>query len=161
MITYKMNGNMAVVDREEIPVHGEYDVVVVGGGEVGAETAEYLAWLNRKVTVVEMNGAIAGDMAVRPIRTNILEFLQEYHVNCLVNTRAIAIQEDGLSVERDGEKSFLPADNIVLALGYRPVNGLVAELEGVCKQLVVIGGAQRTSNALEASRDGLIAGYTV
>ncbi|MDQ0497329.1 NAD-binding protein [Paenibacillus brasilensis] len=38
------------------------DVVVIGGGLVGAETAEHIAVHNRKTSIVEMRPEIAADM---------------------------------------------------------------------------------------------------
>ena len=40
------------------------ECVVIGGGQVGAETAHFLAQMLRKVTVLEMAGAIAADTVV-------------------------------------------------------------------------------------------------
>ena len=60
MITYKMNGNMAVVDREEIPVHGEYDVVVVGGGMAGCGAALAAGRAGCKTILIENTSGLGG-----------------------------------------------------------------------------------------------------
>ena len=60
MVTYQMNGNMAVVDREEIPVYGEYDVVVVGGGMAGMGAALAAGRAGCKTVLIENTSALGG-----------------------------------------------------------------------------------------------------
>ena len=60
MVNYKMNGNMAVVDREEIPVYGEYDVVVVGGGMAGCGAALAAGRAGCKTILIENTSGLGG-----------------------------------------------------------------------------------------------------
>jgi len=88
-------------------------VVVVGGGMVGCETADFLAEQGKKVTVVEMLPAIAQDMEfVR--RGMLLDRFAEYPVEVKTNAEIREIVADGV-ITGDGEK--ITADTVVLALG--------------------------------------------
>lgn len=53
------------------------------------------------------------------------------------------------------------AETVVLALGYKPNNKLSEELKLVHNNVVVIGGAVKTSNALVASKEGFDAGMNI
>ena len=67
--------------------------------------------------------------------------------------------EDGVLVENEEKGQYkIPAQQIVLALGYKPVNNLEEIARKVCDDVVVIGDAVKTSNAAVASCEGLFAG---
>ena len=55
----------------------------------------------------------------------------------------------------------LPADQVVIAMGYRPVNNLCSEIKDICKEVYTIGGAVKTSNALDAIHDGFDVGMKI
>ncbi len=47
-----------------------------------------------------------------------------------------------------------PFDNVLLAVGLKPVNTLEASLEGLAEQVSVIGDAKGVRKALEAIEEG-------
>ena len=55
---------------------------------------------------------------------------------------------------RDGQAEAIEADTVVLALGIRPVNGLVEQLKGKVAEIHVIGDAKEPRTAWEAVREG-------
>ena len=60
MIEFNKNGNKIATGREDIPVYGEYDVVVVGGGMAGVGAALAAAKNGAKTIVVENTSALGG-----------------------------------------------------------------------------------------------------
>ncbi|MBR6747481.1 MAG: FAD-dependent oxidoreductase, partial [Clostridia bacterium] len=60
MIGYKMENGMAVTAAESLPVYGEYDVVVVGGGIAGVGAAIAAARGGAKTIIVENGSALGG-----------------------------------------------------------------------------------------------------
>ena len=101
-------------------------VLVLGGGMVGCETAEFLARKDRDVTIVEMRAALAPDMHRRP-RIFLLKSLREHNTTIHLETEVTSISGDGQVSARNkyGDELCLEAfDSIVLALGYRPRNAL-------------------------------------
>jgi NADPH-dependent 2,4-dienoyl-CoA reductase/sulfur reductase-like enzyme len=104
------------------------DVVVIGGGMVGAETAEHIAVHNHKVTIVEMLPAISPEMVSAP-RHFLMKSLKDYEVDMYVNTKVLAIENQGILVETNGEKKFIPADLVVLATGSHANVALAEELK--------------------------------
>ena len=61
MINYAMNNGKAVVGPEEIPVYGEYDVVVVGGGMAGICAAVAAARHGAKTVLVQDRPVLGGN----------------------------------------------------------------------------------------------------
>ena len=93
-------------------------VVVLGGGLVGAETAEYLANKGLDVTIVEMMDKIAAQES-----ETVLPLMQEdfakHDVKQLVNTRVSEIKDNVIYATNTTDETAveLNADVIVNALG--------------------------------------------
>jgi 2,4-dienoyl-CoA reductase (NADPH2) len=94
-------------------------VVIVGGGLVGIELAEFLVERGREVTVVEESASFAAQMAP-PRRWRALCELREQGVRLLRERRVSAIDDDGVAVhDSEGRETVLPADHVILATGIR------------------------------------------
>lgn len=152
-----------VVTAEEVLV-GDVDipsgpVVVCGGGEVGCETAEFIAHLNPDVTVLEMKDAILNDMVVFT-KAGLLELMQNAKIKILTGAKVSKIAEDSVTFEdREGKMQTVPATMVVSAFGYRSRNVLEKQLEG--REVIVAGGAVKAGNAVAAFREGYEAGCRV
>ena len=134
-------------------------LLIAGGGEVGIETAMYLADAERgKITVVEM----AEQIVEKADGTRVVamkKFLSEREVDILTNCKVLEITDLGVLVEIEGVKEFVYSDAVVLAIGYRPQSKLKDELSDLKDKLVVVGDALECSNALESSIAGFREGY--
>jgi len=136
-------------------------VLVVGGGMVGCEVADYLGEHRHQVTLVEMLPEIG--LTVPPqIKFFLLERLEEYGVRIETRTTVTEFLRDGVVVESGGETSRLQGfDTIVLALGTRSVCPLKDELEGKVPELYVIGDALAPRQAIEAIEEGARVGVAI
>lgn len=102
--------------------------VIIGGGAVGAETANWIG-LTRGIpsTVVEMGPAIAMDEG--PTLPNLLEDLAKRGVKLMTNTKVKEIADDGVVVVgADGVEQKLPADKVILAAGVKQNRELADKL---------------------------------
>jgi NADPH-dependent 2,4-dienoyl-CoA reductase/sulfur reductase-like enzyme len=125
-------------------------VVVVGGGLVGCETAEYLFLKGKKVTIVEMLDDIALDIEFCQ-RLFMMERFTTYQMNIAIKTEVEAIIENGvIVVGRDGIRTTLPADTVILATGSVPDNELASALEGQGHQCYLVGDCLKPKRLLEA-----------
>jgi len=124
-------------------------VVVVGGGLVGCETADYLAQQGKDVTVVEMLRRTAQDISPGA-RYFLRRRLKEKNVKMLTSTPVKAITGDGVVISPEsGERTLGPVDTVVLATGARSVNDLAAVKEFV-PEVYVIGDAASPGKVLQA-----------
>lgn len=137
-------------------------IVVAGGGEVGIETAAHLGLQERNVTVVEMKNILGEDLIAPLFRNHLTKIMNEFEVKHYTGTKILEFQEDGVLVENEEKGTFkIPAQQIVLALGYKPETSLLESLKSLCSDVKIIGGAVKTSNAAIASYEGFFAGMNI
>jgi len=93
--------------------------VVIGGGLVGLEVAEYLAERGVAVTVVEMLDAVGKDLGSSR-QICVLENLAHAEVELLVDATCTAITASTVVVEQAGALHELACDAVVVAIGSAP-----------------------------------------
>lgn len=132
-------------------------VLVLGGGMVGCETADYLADYGAQVTVMEMRDAVAADSPALS-RAMLLASLAGKNVQILTDSRALEIYPGGIRYEvkigEGGASGVAPRrieglDAIVLALGCRPYNPLEEACAKKVNELYVIGDAKQAGKAID------------
>lgn len=133
-------------------------VVVLGGGQVGAEVAEYLATKGKDVTIIEMLDRIATDSPML-VGTLLLASLKENGVKIVTRAKAKKIITSGVVVDKSGKEMVIPADTVVLALGAEPDRALGTMLAG--HSVLWVGDCVQPRNILEAVREGFEAGAVV
>ena len=129
------------------------EAVVIGGGEVGCETAEYLSELGKNATLVEMLRGLALDMELFN-RHLLLQRLKEKKITTLMETTFEGVAEEGIAVSDAHGKRTLKAESIVLAIGSKPNNELAKALKGKVENLYVVGDCVEPRKSLEAIHEG-------
>jgi len=135
-------------------------VVIMGGGLVGAETAEFLACRNRHVSIIEMLDKICADMPMFA-RDDLLRRLRSMGVNMLTQTKVDRIDRDTVVLNRNGERQRLRADTVVVATGSKANRELAEKLKGVITEVHVIGDCQEPRRIFEAIHEGFGAGNRI
>ena len=137
------------------------NVVVLGGGMVGAETAIELAEEGCNVTIVEMTERLileARNMAF----TCVMDKLDELGVESYVNTKCLSVTDNGVEVQDANQNTFtLPADGVVCALGLKSLRNEVEALKSAAKEgtkVVEIGDCHVIDRVGDANLDGYIEG---
>lgn len=139
------------------------NVLVVGGGMVGCEAAEYLAERGHQVAVIEMKDVIAADVTPEN-RRYMFENFEENHVLLRSGAKVTQFYTDGVDYAlADGSTGSLRGyDNIVLAMGSRSNTALKDTAEKVAGQVLVIGEAAKApGNAVLATGDALEAALQI
>jgi len=132
------------------------EVVVLGGNEIGAETAVYLAQMGKTVTIVRRGPEpMPPDVALFNL-IRLMEMLAENKVKWVTNVDVKEITADGIVVvdKRDGSEQTLKADTVVLARGLVADNKLYYDLEGKVPELFLIGDGIKPQKIWEAMHDG-------
>lgn len=133
------------------------NVLVVGGGMVGSETAAYLGMqCKSKVAIVEMRDAIAMDMEAG-IRDDLKDCLRRCYVESFTGTSIAGVTEEGALLKKGDDITLYPCDTVVLAIGTRSYCPLADELEDIC-ETVVVGDAVKARQAVQASSEGFKSG---
>jgi 2,4-dienoyl-CoA reductase-like NADH-dependent reductase (Old Yellow Enzyme family)/thioredoxin reductase len=131
-------------------------VLIIGGGQVGCETASFLADNGRKVTVVELLDQLATNMG-RVSRWYLLLKLTQAGVEMLKGVTVKEIKDKEVIIETDGgrqQKVLYGFDTIVFAVGSKPRNELIEEVKGLGTKLYIVGDALKPRKALEAIYEG-------
>jgi 2-enoate reductase len=131
-------------------------VVVVGGGQVGCETALWLAQQGKKVTVIErLNDVLVGGHPIPHMNRVMLLDLMKYHKVELITGSALleATEHEAVIVRNGLRRDALPADTVVLAAGLSPVQDIYRALQGRHPALYLIGDAREARNILNAVWD--------
>ena len=136
-------------------------IVIIGGGSVGCETADYLAPLvndlfpaNRRVDVIEMTNAL---MATEcgPGRSNLTQRLQRKGVGLHLNAKVERVTENEIFYSVDGvEHCIADADTLVFAAGYKANPALEEMLKESGNTYHLIGDAAKLGNIKDATHAG-------
>ena len=126
------------------------NVVVIGGGLVGTETALDLAENGHNVTVVEMLPQIMKDVAA----TDFLvysERIAKTDMKVLASTRLEEVTDSGVMVSNKKQGTFaIEADTVILALGFRSCQDLYDELQAAGKEVYLVGDAVKPGKIMDA-----------
>lgn len=130
------------------------NVLVIGGGLVGVETAEYCTDYCDKVAVVEMQSDVATELYMT-VRDSLLRRFKAEGVELLTNTKVLEFLENGIVCEKDGVQQTLAGyDSIILALGAKADNPF-AGLNDLAPEVYTIGDAKKARSAVEAIYEGM------
>jgi len=115
-------------------------VVVLGGGLVGLELAEFLAERRRSVTVLEPGPAAGVPMAL-PRRWTAVRRAADHGVEIVRQATVVEIGADAVVYEVGGERRSAPADAVVVASEVRAGAPLADDLRARGLEVHVVGDA--------------------
>lgn len=130
--------------------------LVVGGGLVGLEVAEFLAEHGVETVVVEMLDEVARDM--EPVTRKLtMKRMEQLPVTIHKSTRVARVEEGEAFVQREGSdanESLGAFDTFVVAVGNRPVDELSASLRERGLSVHVAGDAAKPGQVWDATQAG-------
>ena len=130
------------------------NIVVIGGGEVGMETAEMLSDAGKKVTIVEMLPRI-GEQMVMEAFNYISDKLEKHKVEIL--TSACVMEITGSSVivsDKDGKTRTISADTVIIATGAKPNKKVADALSCLAREVYLAGDCTVPGNIRSAIHQG-------
>lgn len=134
--------------------------LIVGGGLVGCETADFLLKRGCQASIVEMKSELAADMEPRT-RVFMMDRFARGGVKVWTNSTFLGLDEQGRAMLRHdprGELTLPPVEVTVVALGYRPERLLYAELLQLDMDVRLIGDCAAVGKIENAVRGGFEAG---
>lgn len=136
--------------------------LIIGGGLVGLETADYLR--DRGVSGI----TLVEQLAERPVNPATMHGWMLYDrlfgAGCalLYNTVVRKIDQGGVTIDTDGTlRDISPVDRVVLAAGFSPCSELAdvfAEMGIPCQ---VVGDAMKPRRIMEATEEGALAAWNL
>jgi len=131
----------------------ESTVLLVGGGLVGLEAADFLSARGNKVVLVEMEEEVGTKLDPLP-RTMLLKRLKEQGVEIHTNTTVTHFSDGEVIAIKGEEEVSIAAEIAVLAVGFQPNRELAEGLSGTGVEFHVIGDAMEPRGAGEAIWEG-------
>ncbi len=139
----------------------EKQVVIIGGGLAGAETAEYLGqYYGAEVTVAEIRPQIVSDGEPSPNRF-LKQALEKWNVRILTDALVKEIRDDSVIILQDGKEFELSANTVVLAAGVQTDRTLADELSHRGIHVTLVGDANNAKNGLKNIQEGFLAGIQI
>lgn len=135
-------------------------VAIIGGGQVGAEVAEFLAEEGRSVTILEIAADVAQGMP-GIARLPLLCHLEETGVRIWTKARVREIRDDDLDVEYKGALRRINAATVVIATGAESNAGPLDAFRRIIPEVYVIGDSARPRGILEAIAEGFEVGNKI
>ena len=137
------------------------NVVVIGGGSIGCETAEFLAKQGKKVSIIEMTDSLAGNTG-KTAQTILLGHLKGNKVDILTNCSVEKITPtDVVYRTKDGKRNSVKADTVVVAIGTRPESSLYESLKDEIGEIYNIGDSNGGGIIPNAVYDGYTVGNMI
>ncbi len=135
------------------------NIIVIGGGLVGCDTALYLAQQGKKVTIIEAQSEIARDLELISKIALIKKggLLEKYGINVITNTSVTEIGKGEVVIkDKTGEQRNIRADSVVIAVGRKPLisEELISEAKKISQEVYVIGDAKGPRKVIDAIHEG-------
>lgn len=136
-------------------------IVIIGGGSVGCETADYLAPLindlfprNREVTILEMaSGVMLNESG--PGRSLLVQRMMKKGVELICSAKVERVDEEKIYYSKNGQEYCIEdADTLVFAAGYKIDKQLEEMLQVSGVKYHLIGDAEKLGNIKDAVRRG-------
>jgi pyruvate/2-oxoglutarate dehydrogenase complex dihydrolipoamide dehydrogenase (E3) component len=135
--------------------------VVIGGGLIGMETADYLCQKGIQVTLVE----VLKQSPVLKITSHgymLHTRLKEAGCRLLFNTTVKKIEESSVTVLIEGREQILsPVDQVIIAVGLKPNDELKEILQAKKIRHFIIGDALQPRRIIEATEEGARAAWNL
>ncbi|MGL4367271.1 MAG: CoA-disulfide reductase [Brevinemataceae bacterium] len=106
--------------RNEIEKSSVQNIVIIGGGFIGLETAEAMLHSKKNVTVIEMENHVSAKVFDPEITDLLHQNLKKHGVHLRLNEKVLSIEGKDCVEKITTDKGSYPADLIITAVGFAP-----------------------------------------
>ena len=130
-------------------------VVVVGGGEIGCETAMHFALQGKAVSVIEaLPDVMSAEFVPTQCKTMLKDLMEHYKVPVYTGTRLTEINDEGVIIQNNsGDRTILKADTVIMSVGMRSNASMKEALLGSGIEVYEIGSGKKPANIFKAVHD--------
>ena len=132
-------------------------VILIGGGQVGCETALHYASLGKKVTVVEMQSELAPDASTTGRNELLTEIEKEKNFITLTGAKCVSVTATSVTYEKDGKQETITADSVVLSAGMKSKTQEADSFIGTAMDFAEIGDCVRARTVEYATKEAYYA----
>ncbi|UCB45455.1 MAG: FAD-dependent oxidoreductase, partial [Spirochaetota bacterium] len=139
------------------------EVAIIGAGYVGCELGLHLALRGKKVRVIDLleyDDILTDDHPVN--KSMLIRRMRKENVELLTESRVLKIADNAITIAdiNSNKEKKIPADNVVLAAGYKPKKELELELQSKINlmdsppELYIIGDCHECEKIYNAVNSG-------
>ncbi|HAS92654.1 MAG TPA: hypothetical protein DCS12_10640 [Clostridiales bacterium] len=138
--------------------------VVIGGGDVGCETACFLADNGFKATIVEMLPKILEENEITEVKLRLMNLIKERNIEVITESHLNAIYEGGvelmvpydtqMGVKDGGREMGIDADLVAIAINAKPDEEFISALSMKAEEFYIIGDCSQPGRIREAVEAG-------
>jgi pyruvate/2-oxoglutarate dehydrogenase complex dihydrolipoamide dehydrogenase (E3) component len=132
-------------------------IVLIGGGQIGIETALHLCKLGKQVTILEMQDALAPDASKTHRDELMVEIRNEKNLTVLTGSRAVSVRSDAVTYSKDGKEETLHCDSVVLSAGMKPLIATADSFMGLTEDFAEVGDCVKARTVEWANKEGFYA----
>lgn len=122
------------------------NIVIIGGGQAGCETAIHYASNGHKVTILEMQNTLAKD-AMRTYREELLGQLDDHHITIITGGKCTQVNDNEvLYQDANAQIHALTCDTIILAMGMRANTALAESFRDTAPEFRALGDCTKVGN---------------
>ena len=157
---------MSAIDALEHPEKVGNNVVVIGGGQVGTETAIWLKGQGKEnISIIEARNDLVLTTA-DPIPQMCHDMLNELviykKIDKYLNAKVIEVSDNAVKADTPDGQIEIKADTVIISIGFKPNADLYHEIVAATdKNVYLIGDAKQPATIMTAIRDGSAIGALV
>jgi len=119
-------------------------VAIIGGGQVGCETALHLAKLSKEVTIIEMQSELAADASGTHRTELLLELDNENNLHYITSARCTSIiTKDICYRDKTDIEKRIAVDTVIIAVGMKANDQDAEAFRSLAERFVAIGDCVR------------------
>ncbi|MEA4926582.1 MAG: NAD(P)/FAD-dependent oxidoreductase [Syntrophomonadaceae bacterium] len=143
----------------ELDLTGQ-EVVIIGGGSTGCETADYLIGKAKGITIVEKEASLATD-AERKNRRALLNRLSGAGVKTKTEVHVTEVMPNRVRIHHNETEEILATDQVIWATGFKPLSELHKLAQETTPYVFLIGDALQVRGFKEAVLEGEMLGNII
>jgi 2,4-dienoyl-CoA reductase-like NADH-dependent reductase (Old Yellow Enzyme family)/thioredoxin reductase len=138
------------------------NVVIIGGGMTGVETALFLADQGKSVSILDKAPEIMSNELVT-FKISYFEFLAQKNVTVFTSSEAKEVNKEAvIFVGKAGNERSIPVDTIIYAAGYTANTELASQLKNQAQlDVYQIGDGHRPGKIYDAVHEGYLTGSRI
>lgn len=160
---FKINNSKiitAVQALSNLEKYKNLKVAVIGGGDVGCETALCLKLKGNEVTIIEQLDELMKSDDIKHNTCVLEKMLKEQSTNIFLNSEVIGLLGNTITIKNlsNNNVSTINANLIVLATGYKEPTEKVKKFQNLCRNSFVLGDCLKYGGRL---RNAIGEGYNI
>jgi NADPH-dependent 2,4-dienoyl-CoA reductase/sulfur reductase-like enzyme len=136
-------------------------IVVIGGGQVGCETALQLAREGKNVTIIEQLPELAPDASITHRTEILLELNRERRLTYFTSATCTKVSDRSITYMVESDATEMEADSIIIAVGMKTRFSEAETFIGAAGKFTVIGDCVRAGTVENAIKDAFYAAVMI